>query len=65
MTDYRGNVLAASTCALCRACWVYARMRDPREDGMLGKCIYGGPYRGFVQGYRAGEVEAARVRAYG
>ena len=65
MTDHHGNVLAPGTCPLCRACWVYARMRDPRQNALLGKCIYGGPYRGFVNGYRPGEVEAARQRAYG
>ena len=64
-TDHRGNVLGDASCSLCRSCWVYVKMADWRENGLLGLCIYGGPYSGFVQGYRPGEVEAARRKAYG
>ena len=63
--DHHGNTLAPARCPLCRACWLYVRMADPRSVSMLGRCIYGGPFSRVVSGYRPGEVEAARARAYG
>lgn len=65
MEDHNGNLLFTAACALCGKCWKYGAVRDPRHSSLIGTCIYGGPYRGFVEGYRDGEVEAARTRAYG
>ncbi len=40
--DKRGNVivLVQTACAVCRKCW---KNRD------TGRCIYGGPFDGFVR----------------